>query len=884
MCYNYYVYLWHKSLKGAVISKITLCKMDDKIKKHNSNAGKPPVKRSPSAKPGASPDKTAHAKAPHKKKKKHSLAFRIAKKLFTVIMTTLLSLVLIMIVTGTIVCTALTAYVLDFMDETTGITLQELESGSDTIFYALEENEDGTSQYAAIKTFKTDVQRIPITIDQIPQHVRDTFVYTEDERFYTHDGVDYKRTFSAFLNMFLHIYDTEQGGSTITQQLIKNLTGDSEHTPQRKIREIFSAMQLEKTYSKDEILEEYLNYIGFGGPINGIELASIRYFGKNTSELSVAEAATLAAIPKSPNYYNPTLKKTDPETGELILDGRANNKERQQYVLWQVYKNGAITYDEYQQYLDEKLIFTDSDEYLALHPEDAAQELENEQKVYSWTVDAIFYEAQTHLCDIYNIDREEAAKRLYKGGYKIYATVDMDMQKYVEEKMLSLDNILDTNAVRKYVDLDGDGEAEEQLPHVAFTALGYDGSVLCTVGNVGEKKDSRITSFATTEPRQIGSTMKPISTYGLALESDTIHWGSQYRDEPIMEVKGRQWPTNYSTGEGLSVSHQMLNIYYALQKSYNTIPAKLCEELTPNAVYNFCRENMDMKLDPADEGYSPLSVGALTYGITLQNLVNAYIPYGNKGVQNEAHIISKIEQGNHDVIYENNGNPHQAVSAETAWVMNRLLKNVVENGTGTLAKLDNKVLCGKTGTTDNWYDLTFVGLTRDFVSGITIGYKAYNESLSLPTSLKSAKVWKNIIGDYADSVPTAADFDPVESVIESPMCTVSGMIAGPNCPKGVTGYWKSTNAPTCSGSHYVEPEPATDEFGNIIPDPTDAPADPNAPTDPAADPNAPTDPAVPQDPTAAPPAENPPAETPQEPAAPPPAAPENNGGGEAPAQ
>ena len=374
-------------------------------------------------------------------------------------------------------------------------------------------------------------------------------------------------------------------------------------------------------------------------------------------------------------------------------------------------------------------------------------------------------------------------------------------------------------------------------------------------------------------------------TLNLASGDDGIHADSQ------LDISGGDI-TITDSYEGIEsaqinicgVSHQMLNIYYALQKSYNTIPAKLCEELTPNAVYNFCRENMDMKLDPADEGYSPLSVGALTYGITLQNLVNAYIPYGNKGVQNEAHIISKIEQGNHDVIYENNGNPHQAVSAETAWVMNRLLKNVVENGTGTLAKLDNKVLCGKTGTTDNWYDLTFVGLTRDFVSGITIGYKAYNESLSLPTSLKSAKVWKNIIGDYADSVPTAADFDPVESVIESPMCTVSGMIAGPNCPKGVTGYWKSTNAPTCSGSHYVEPEPATDEFGNIIPDPTDAPADPNAPTDPAADPNAPTDPAVPQDPTAAPPAENPPAETPQEPAAPPPAAPENNGGGEAPAQ
>jgi penicillin-binding protein 1A len=219
-----------------------------------------------------------------------------------------------------------------------------------------------------------------------------------------------------------------------------------------------------------------------------------------------------------------------------------------------------------------------------------------------------------------------------------------------------------------------------------------------------------------------------------------------------------------------------------------------------------------LQLDPADEDLSPLSVGALTYGITLENLVNAYLPYGNQGVQCDAHIISKIEQANHDVIYENNGNPRQAVSAETAWVMNRLLKNVVENGTGTGAKLDGgKVLSGKTGTTDNWYDLTFVGLTRDFVSGITIGYKYYNDALQLPTSLHSAEVWKNAIGDYAESIDSADDFDAVASVTEAPMCTVSGMIAGVNCPKGVTGYWKSTNAPVCTGNHYSSSSSSSSE-------------------------------------------------------------------------
>ncbi len=746
-------------------------------------------------------NKRTSSQTAQKKKKKRNPFLTFLKKFFMVIATTLLSLFLVVVITGTIVATALTVYVLDFMEDSTSITLQELESGSDTYFYGTKVDENGEEQTVILNSIKVDVQRIPVSIDRIPQHVRNAFVYTEDERFYTHDGVDYKRTFSAFLNMFLHFYDTEQGASTITQQLIKNLTGDDEHSPQRKIREIFAAMQLEKSYSKDEILEEYLNYIGFGGPVNGIQLAATRYFGKNVEELTTPEAAVLAAIPQSPEWYGPFVEYYD-DDGNLIRDGKANNKERQQYVLWQLYKNGAITYDEYQEYLNTKIIYTDSEEYKKLHPEVDLEEMERQQTNYTWEVDAMMYEAADFLMEQFNIDQEEAIRRINKGGYKIYSTLDEGMQSYMEEKFLDLNNLISADFVRRWVDLDGDGEAEEQLPHIGFIALRYDGSVMSLVGNWGPKDSSLSTSFAVTEPRQIGSTIKPISTYGLALETDHIHWGSVYRDEPIMEVDGKPWPTNYTVDSSFSVSHQQHNIYYFLQQSFNTVPAQLCQELTPHEVFKFCTENLGMQLDPDDEGYSPLTVGALTWGITLENLVNAYIPYGNNGIYNDAHIVSRIEDGTHKVIYSNDGNPRQAVSDETAWVMNRLLKNVVENGTGTAARLNNKVLCGKTGTTDNWYDLTFVGLTRDFVSGVTIGYKAYNEYLTLPTSLKSAQVWKNAVGEYADTMfaDTPADFEPVKSVVAAPMCTATGLIAGEYCPKGITGYWKSTNAQVCNGS------------------------------------------------------------------------------------
>lgn len=744
------------------------------------------------------PQKRANAPQ-KKKKKKQSLPIRILKKLVTVIATTLLSLFLVIVITGTIVSTALTVYVLNFMDEATSITLQELETGSDTYFYGLQTNEAGEEELVVLHRVKTDVQRIPISIDRVPQHVRDAFVSTEDERFYAHDGVDYKRTLAAFLNMFMHFYDTEQGGSTITQQLIKNLTGDDRKSPDRKIKEIFSAMQLEKTYSKDEILEEYLNYIGFGGAINGIQLASIRYFGKNVDDLTVPEAAVLAAIPQSPNFYGPFMA-TENDEGRPIVDGKANNRVRQEYVLYKMYTNGAITYDEYQNYLNTPILYTDSPEYLASHPEATAEELEQEQSASSWVVDAMYYEAADFIMEQYNLsDQTEAIRKINKGGYRIYSCVDDKMQKYIEEKFLDINNIYSADSLRRWADIDGDGTAEEYLPHIAFVAMNYDGEVLALVGDWGEKKGSLVTNYAVSDPRQVGSTMKPISTYGLALETDLIHWGTTFRDEPIMKAEnGDPWPYNY----GKTLSYETHNMYYFLQKSFNTVPAQLCQTLTPAEVYKFCTEKLGLQLNPYDEAIAPLSLGALTYGVTLENLVNAYLPYGNEGVYNEAHIITRIEDSAQNIIYQNDGNPREAVSDETAWVMNRLLKNVVENGTGTAAKLSNKVLCGKTGTTDNWYDETFVGLTRDFLSGITIGYKYNNDLLSLPSSI-SAKVWYNIIGEYADTqfADTPKDFEPVKTVLEMPMCTVSGEIAGQYCPKGSIGYWKSTNAPVCTGGH-----------------------------------------------------------------------------------
>ena len=721
--------------------------------------------------------------APPKKKSKKVTKSKGFRKFMTGVFTFLISIFLIFVITGTIVSAALTFYVIDFMDDTADVTIEELELTYNTYVYAYNSDEELVKLY---EVSNGGNQSIPVEIDDLPQYVRDAFVYTEDERFYNHDGVDYKRTFSAFLNMFMHFYNTNQGGSTITQQLIKNITGDDEQSPSRKIREIFRAMQLEKRYSKDEILVSYLNYIGFGGSTIGIEAASEKYFGKHVKDLDVAEAASLAAIPKSPNTYNP------------FADKKAN-KERQEYVLKKMYENGAISYDKYQESIHEHLIFTDSDEYHKFEDPNEPEEIDlyDSSQATTWVVDTAINEFAEYLSQTYNLSHSEAISRINKGGYQIYTTVDLEMQDYVENKYKDITNLMDLSLAQKTLD---DGSVI--TPQSAFIAMDYTGQIKCVVGAVGAKTESLCWNYATMEQRQPGSAIKPVSTYGAGIENDVFAWGSKILDYPI-EVNGELWPTNYSTNSSkMSYSNKEVNLYYGLEKSLNTISARICEALTPNKVFAFSTEKMGLDLlDKSEDGtatdndLSPLSVGALSYGVTLDNLVNAYVPYGNLGMYYKSHIISKVEQGNHELVYENDGSPYQAVSEDTAYVMNKLLQNVVKNGTGTAAQLQNKTVAGKTGTTQNWNDLLFVGMTEDFVSGVWIGYP---ERQQLSKNIKSAQVWQNVVGGYADSIDSGAEYPKDDKVICAYVCENTGDIATERCPKGEVGYWKESNAPVCS--------------------------------------------------------------------------------------
>ncbi len=781
-------------------------------------------------KPTSAKKKTKRAKE-KKPQYQAPLIVRFFRTVGSVILTTLLSFLLFFSVTGIICGIAATTYVVDYMEATTSVSIQELTTSYSTHIYVT--NAEGEEE--VVYTADNEIQRIPVEIEDVPQHVRNAFVYAEDERFYSHEGVDYKRTAASFANMLFNFWNTDQGGSTITQQLVKNLTGDNEKSPQRKIREIFRAMQLEKSYSKDEILITYLNYIGFGGAANGVELGANKYFGKSVGDLTIAEAACLAAIPQSPEINNPFAGEYEKAKNEVtntlyytdnfINTGREANRKRMEYILGQMYGNGAITYDEYQAALNEHLIFTDTEEYKQLHPELFEEEDGSEKTAAekgtdtSWVIDEALREFAGFLMEERGYSMERALTVIRTGGYQIHTTVNSEMQAYVEDRFSSLDNLLwgMTNSARTFYrrDLDGDGQYTDEEGmnlECGFTAIDYSGNILCTVGKIGGHTDPLGISYASTEKQQPGSAIKPVTTYGYALENDFIAYATKVLDYPVYKFpdektgKEKLWPTNYSeSNDVVAFSNAIITVELAIQKSYNTIPALLCKTYGLQNIFLFATDKLGLELDGKDDdGPAPLAVGGLTWGVTVEDLVNAYMVYGNGGYFSDAHIISRVEGSEGNICYSGGEDYAQVIGADTSYIMNKLLQNVVQNGTGARGKIVDNMgrrvpIAGKTGTSSDWFDKLFVGLNPDFVSGIWIGYPE-NKRIQNYSVLDASAIWKNVIGQWISNHYQGNDFPECEGIVAAHYCTDTGKIATAACPKSATmGYWKSTNAPYCDG-------------------------------------------------------------------------------------
>lgn len=715
-------------------------------------------------------------KKTRKHKKPRSKGMRVFLKILSTVAKACTTLFLVGVITGCIVVTALTVYVMKFSDTTDVVDIDSYKYSFSTLIYAEDENGNPVE----VDRLNSGKNQKWVDYDDIPQHVKDAFRCTEDIRFFDHDGVDWKRTFASFANLFLHFYDTRQGGSTITQQVIKNVTDDRDQTIQRKVREIFSAINTEREFTKPQIFECYLNIIPMGGNNYGIQAAAEYYFGKDVSELTIAEAAALAASTNAPNTSN---VKVNPER---------NKERRNAYTLPVMLKDGVISQAEYEAALVEEVTYVEK-----VNPNVTE---DGDVKPHSYFTDEIIREVINDLMEEYGWNYDYARSVLFNNGLRIYSTMDADLQATLEEKY--------TDPLTFY-----SNAKVKDPPQSAMIVYDYAGNMKAVVGGRGEKPGEEVLNRATMSKVGVGSAIKPLSTYSLAIDKNFVTWSTIIKDEPILkDANGKVvGPNNYNKRKYGDVT-----VEFAIRLSLNTIPVKLIKEMSRESCFDFLQTKLkistlvDARTVTLEDGsteyysdidYARLAMGSLVDGIKLSELANAYQIFGNGGYFNESTTYSKVTDASGKVLLEHKSRPLQVISEESASVMNKLLQQVIEgtSGTGASAKLSTHTVVGKTGTSNDDRSNTFVGLTPYYVGAVWVGYDIPKE-IATNVSYKPVQIWKNVMADVHKDLPEK-EFQLAEGMQELQYCTANGLIASEKCPKKATGYYKSDNIPETCNQH-----------------------------------------------------------------------------------
>lgn len=742
-------------------------------------------------------------------------------------------------------------------DDAETLDLDNQKNRQTSIVYDINGNE-----YASLSRNENRIWR---ELSAMPENLQNAVIAIEDKNFRTEPGINLKGTIGAALNAFTgnRIWGTNRGASTLEQQLIKNLTGDNEQDNMRKVREIFRALGLDNKYSKETILEAYLNTIPLTGIIHGMEAGSIEYFGKHVEDLTLAECATLASITKNPTKYNPA---TNPE--ELI--------KRRNHVLYEMYTQGYITEAEFNAAKAETVTLTEK----TSTTENATRSSSN-----SWFTDALYTQLLNQLQEDLNYTADEAKELIFSGGLRIYSTVDPTVQAGIEKTMYNEDDLIpalwheEPVCLRDYpadssswdevqydeatgLPITKDGYAvygQEAIPvyadeegttlkmgtstdpdypndttvylcvyekvrtQAAMAIVDYSGNILGIGGGIGEKKYDLGFNRATS-PHQTGSTMKPIGAYALALDYKLINYSSQILDSPYYSAEDkkvlkdqyigvmspyseaaqsrsdvwRAWPTNYGGAGGQG--NPML-VYDALQQSYNTVAVWVGDMVGVDYLYNFVHDTLECSYISAenDMDLGPLVLGSQSSGLTVVQLAGAYTMF-NTGTFTTPHYYTEITDYQGNMILDNNKyiNTTQAISADTAYIMNRMMWNVLHSRKGTAygkapdGEMDS---VAKTGTTSNYKDYTFAGLTPYYVTAIWWGCDRPTEMDTLGKAGKNASpiqyAWKALMEDLQADLPVK-EFAKGENVVEKHFDTSSGAIISSG---GSVGYYTEDNLP-----------------------------------------------------------------------------------------
>ena len=590
------------------------------------------------------------------------------------------------------------------------------------------------------------VNRIWTDLPDVPEHLQNAVIAIEDERFWQHQGVDWRRTTAAVVNKLLG-GSSEFGGSTITQQLIKVVTEDNDVTIERKIREIFRAIEMERDYyTKDEILEAYLNILPLSDNVVGVGAAANYYFAKEVEDLTLAECAVIAGVTNLPAYYDP-------------YEYPAHAKERQEVILAKMHELGMITDDEYIQACGEELVYKSSARYV---------------EIQDYYVDQLIEDIIADLQDTYGYNYNYAEQLVYFGGLRIYSYENPTVQNTMESYFNDPDN---------FPDIEGD---DNKLQAGLFI-MDYDGRVVATVGGRGRKEANRLESRATTSQRQPGSAIKPLGVYAPAIDLDIVNYSTIVRDAPI-KVNGESWPHNF----GMSASDRgWKTVQYALEDSLNTVPVRILEEMGIDVGYEFLTEKLHFtSLVEEDAAYAPLALGGFTYGVTVREMAAGYQIFGNSGYYNKPHTYKKVVF-EEEVLLEHIPENEQAISPESATIMNRLLQKVVSRGTGSAISgyWDDIEVFAKTGTTDNNKDSYFAGGTPYYVGAIWMGYDD-NQEMTDSQRAEAKMLWNKCML-YLHEDLEGKSFDLWGDVVGAYYSTGSGIAGG----GGAYGYYKAGEVP-----------------------------------------------------------------------------------------
>ena len=675
------------------------------------------------------------------------------------------------------------------------LDLNSLELSYATRLMAYNSENDSWEEYERVYGGEN---RVWISYEDMPEDLIKVTVASEDQTFWKHHGVNWKRTFTAFLNEYVppfkgHLYSSTQGGSTITQQLIKNITEETESSGAggalRKLREIYRAYQLERRYSKEQILEAYLNTIRLGGQVAGIESAANYYFDKTTSELTLAESAAIIVITKYPTAYNP------------FVDPEANKYQRENVVLWMMHNNGTITDEEYQAALDESATFVFDE------PGGSAGGVDH---VFSYFTETVIDEVLDDLQEYNGLTYDEAVDLFYTGGLTVYLTVDTSIQEVMED-------VAENGTFWPDLEYTTDEETGEQVLaddqiQAAMVLMNFKGEVLGVTGGIRGKTVSRGSNYAVL-PRNTGSSIKPIASYGPALEVDAITYSTMFPDQAIMTLNDNPWPRNYDNTYGSPVT-----VYDGVRRSLNTTAVQVLQLIGADFAYDFLTTSLGITtlVDGvegsdgsilSDKGIG-LTLGDLTYGISPLEMCAAYQIFGNGGTYYTPHTYKKITNAHGEVILDKEKNVQQiqAISEDTAYIMNKILQGVITSGTGTAARYGSMPLAGKTGTSSDNSDFWCIAMNPYYVMSVWEGYVPTVKYMKTIRPHPTQVAFKEVMSRVCEDLEYKDFPEKPDNVVSAAYCKTTGDLASSSCTDTAIGYYKEENMPDYCNHVYVPTE------------------------------------------------------------------------------